>query len=208
MAVDLVVFDIGNVLLNWDPEGYYDRAMGRVARVRLFQEVPLNEMNLSIDAGAPWHQTVEETAEKYRRWKPEILAWRDNWGKMASPLIDESVAMLRALRAKRIPVWSLTNFGRETFDYACSVYPALTEFDGAVVSAHIGIVKPDPGIYEALERETGIAPGRILFTDDKRENIAAAAARGWQVHHFDGPRGWADRLVAEGLLSPSEARAA
>lgn len=207
MAVDLVVFDIGRVLLEWDPEGYYDKAMGHVARVRLFREVPLHEMNLRIDAGEPWHKTVEDTALKHARWHKDVLGWRDHWNKMAGPLIPESVSLLRALRSKGIPVWALTNFGRETFEYAQSLWPALTEFDGMVVSGHLGVVKPSPEIYAVLERDTGVAPGRILYTDDSAPNIRAAEARGWKTHLFDGPAGLRQRFVDEGLLSPAEARA-
>ena len=208
MGVDLVVLDIGNVLLNWDPKGFYERTMGRVAQVRLFNEVPLEEMNLSIDRGAPWAETVEETARKYARWGNDIRSWHTHWDKMAAPLMDDSVDLMRALRANGMPVWALTNFGKETFAYAQTLYPALTEFDGTVVSGHLGILKPEPGIYETLETRTGVAPSRILFTDDRADNIAAAEARGWQVHHFTDTRGWAQRLVAEGLLDPSDARAA
>ncbi|SFG87509.1 2-haloacid dehalogenase [Palleronia marisminoris] len=207
MAVDLVVFDIGRVLLEWDPEGYYDKAMGHVARVRLFREVPLHEMNLRIDAGEPWHKTVEDTASKHARWQKDVLGWRDHWNKMAGPLIPESVSLLRALRSKGIPVWALTNFGRETFEYAQSLWPALTEFDGMVVSGHLGVVKPSPEIYAVLERDTGVAPDRILYTDDSAPNIRAAEARGWKTHLFDGPAGLRQRFVDEGLLSPAEARA-
>lgn len=208
MTVQAVVFDIGNVLLNWDPEGFYDRTMGKVARVRLFRDVPLADMNLTIDRGAPWHETVEETAAHYRRWSREILCWRDRWGEMAAPLIDDSVELLRRLRTKGVPCWALTNFGRETFDHALTLYPALTEFDGAVVSGQLGLLKPEPGIYAVLEREIGLDPAALLFTDDRPENIAAAEARGWQTHLFDGSAGLAHRLVSEGLLQPTEIKAA
>ena len=69
----------------------------------------------------------------------------------------------------------------------------------------MGVLKPDPRIYEMVEQDCGIAPGALLFTDDKAENIAAAAARGWGTHLFDGWRPWARRLVAEGLLTEREA---
>lgn len=200
MSVETVVFDIGNVLLNWDPEGFYDRKIGRVARTRLFREVPLEEMNARIDRGAPWHATVEETAARYRRWSRDILFWRDNWGEMAAPLMQDSVTLLRALRKAGVPCWALTNFGRETFDHALTLYPALAEFDGAIVSGRLGAVKPEPEIYEALERAAGVAPDRLLFTDDRPENIAAARARGWQTHQFKDARGLARHLAAERLL--------
>ena len=68
------------------------------------------------------------------------------------------------------------------------------------------IMKPDPEIYAALEQDSGLAPETLLFVDDLSENIAAAAARGWQVHLFDGPQGWADCMVAHGLLSEEQAQ--
>ena len=67
------------------------------------------------------------------------------------------------------------------------------------------VIKPDPEIYRRVEQDCGIAPERLLFADDKAENIEAAAARGWQVHHFVTPQGWAARLVAAGLLDEGEA---
>jgi len=69
----------------------------------------------------------------------------------------------------------------------------------------MGLIKPDPAIYAALEDATGLPPKALIFTDDRAENIAAAAARGWQTHLFEHPQGWADRLVAEGLLSAEDA---
>jgi 2-haloacid dehalogenase len=81
----------------------------------------------------------------------------------------------------------------------------LNEFDRHYVSGMMGVVKPDPRIFELVEQDCGIAPDRLIFTDDRADNIAAAAARGWQVHHFTGWQGWAARLVTEGLLSEKEA---
>ena len=69
----------------------------------------------------------------------------------------------------------------------------------------MGVIKPAPRIYEMLEQDCGVAPERLLFTDDRADNIQAAAARGWQTHQFEGPQGWADRLIAEGLLTLQEA---
>ena len=204
MTPDAVVFDIGNVLLTWDPEGYYDRAIGRIARTRLFREVPLHEMNAAIDAGAPWHRTVVETAEAHQRWRRDILAWKDDWDRMAEPLMEDSVALLRALKARDVPVFALTNFGRETFERARRTHPALTEFDGAIVSGHVGVTKPDPAIYRLFEDRSGLAPGGLLFVDDRPENIAAAAARGWRTHRFQGAEGLARRLVEEGLLAEGD----
>ena len=88
---------------------------------------------------------------------------------------------------------------------ARGVYPFLDEFDQLYLSGALGVTKPAPRIYEMLEQRCGIPPDRLLFTDDRAENIDAAAARGWQTHLFDGPEGWAARLIAAKLLTESEA---
>lgn len=203
--VQAVIFDIGNVLLHWNPEGFYDRRLGPDARRRLFAETGIEEMNLRIDAGAPFRATVEAHAEAHPEWRAQILCWYHNWIEMAAPRIEGSIALLRALRAKGVPVMALTNFGDDSFTYAQSQYEFLNEFDRCFVSARMGVIKPDPEIYRQLEQATGIAPEALLFTDDKPENIAAAAARGWQTHLFTGWHGWAERLVAAGLLTRQEA---
>lgn len=131
--------------------------------------------------------------------------WHDNWIDMASPRIDHSVALLRALRAKGVPVFALTNFGVHSFAYAKTQYDFLSEFDQTFVSGEMGCIKPDPEIFRLMEASCGVAPEALLFTDDRADNIAAAEARGWQVHHFTGPDGWARRLVADGLLNETEA---
>mgnify|MGYP002633180842 CR=1 FL=1 len=200
-----VVFDIGNVLIEWNPERFYDNRLGPARRETLFSEVPLHAMNLAIDNGAPFRATIMETADAHPDWATEVRWWHDHWIEMASPRIDHSIRLLYALKARGVPVLALTNFGSDSFAFACTQYAFFTDFDRTFVSGDLGVMKPDPSIYAALERDTGIAPERLLFTDDKAENIAAAAVRGWQVHHFIGAEGWAKALVAAGLLSEKEA---
>lgn len=206
MQPGTVIFDIGRVLIHWDPEGFYDRAIGRPARERLFAEVDLHGMNIGVDAGAPWHDSVMALAARHPDWADAIRLWHDRWIEMASPAIDRSVRLLRALRARGVPVLALTNFGRETFAHARRHYDFFNEFDGAVVSGEVRVMKPDPAIYALAEAMAGMAGERILFTDDNPDNVAAAAARGWRTHLFENPEGWAARLVAEGLLTRTEAQ--
>jgi len=203
--VQAVVFDIGNVLIEWQPERFYDHAIGPEARARLFAEVDLHGMNDAVDLGAPFRETVYAFAARYPEWEAAIRLWHDNWIDMASPEIPHSVRLLRALRARGVPVLALTNFGDDTYRIATPHYPFLDEFDRAFVSGRLKVSKPDPAIYAIVEAETGIAPGGLLFADDRAENIAVAAARGWATHLFDGPAGWAARLVGEGLLTGDEA---
>ena len=205
MPVELVIFDIGNVLIEWNPERYYDSAIGRERREAMFAEVDLHGMNDNVDRGADFRATIYETAERYPEWREEIRMWHDNWIELARPAIDHSVRLLRALRARGFPVQALTNFGIGSFELGETHYPFLKEFDKRHISGHMQVIKPDPRIYEMVEEHCGFAPETILFVDDRADNIAAAEARGWRGHLFEHPQGWADRLVAEGLLSPEEA---
>jgi 2-haloacid dehalogenase len=81
----------------------------------------------------------------------------------------------------------------------------LHDFDRTYVSGEMGVIKPDPRIYEMLEADCGLPPHSLLFTDDRADNITAAARRGWRTHQFETWQGWAQRLVAEGLLNAGEA---
>ena len=200
-----VVFDIGNVLTFWQPEAFYDRVIGRARREALFAAVDLHSMNLEVDAGALFRETIYDWAQRYPDWGDEIRMWYDRWDELASPRIEGSIALLRALRAKGIPVFALTNFGRYSYDEARPKMDFLSEFDREYVSGRMGVVKPDPEIYRMVEADCGIAPGDLIFTDDRPENIEAARARGWGVHLFEHWQGWAERLVSEGLLTRKEA---
>ncbi len=96
---------------------------------------------------------------------------------------------------QNVPVFALTNFGIQTFEIAEPVYPFLGEFDRRYISGHMGVIKPDAEIYAMVEADCGVPPEGLLFTDDRIDNINAAASRGWQTHLFEHPQGWADRLV-------------
>ena len=205
MTVDIVVFDIGNVLIEWQPERHYDAIIGEARRKEMFAAVDLHAINDDVDRGAPFRATIEKAANEYTEFKDEILMWYFDWIKMAAPAIPHSVALLRALRVKGVRVVALTNFGIESFEFAETKYPFLTEFDKTYVSGRMGCVKPHRLIYEMLEAGEQAQGGRLLFADDRQDNIDMAASRGWQTHLFEGPQGWAKRLVEEGLLTIEEA---
>lgn len=200
-----VVFDIGNVLIQWQPERFYDGAIGPAARARMFAEVDLHGMNEAVDRGAPFRETIYATAASYPEWAAEIRLWHDNWIDMAAPAIPHSVRLMRALKKRGVPVFALTNFGDDPFAVAGIHYPFLTEFDEAFVSGRLKVTKPDPAIYEIVEDRSGLMPAALLFADDRAENVEAARTRGWATHLFEGPEGLAARLVAEGLLTGEEA---
>ena len=205
MQPEAVIFDIGNVLIEWQPERFYDSEIGEDRRRAMFAEVDLHGMNDRVDKGGHFTETIYAMADKHPEWEPEIRMWHDRWIELATPAIDHSVRLLRALRTRGTPVFSLTNFGIQSFDYAATHYPFLHEFDRPYISGHMGVIKPDVKIYEMVEADCGVSPDRLLFTDDRQDNIKMAQSRGWQTHLFEGPAGLAKRLVADGLLSEDEA---
>lgn len=205
MAVKAVVFDIGNVLIGWNPEALFDGLIGATRREQLFAQVPLHEMNAQLDLGGPFKETVYALAQKHPDWADEIRTWYDRFPETLEPVIEHSVRLLQALKAKGVPVFALSNFGSDSYAAERERRSFLQLFDQEFISGREGVMKPDPAFYEILEKGTGLSGPDLLFADDRPDNIAAAKARGWQAHLFEHPQGWADRLMAEGLLTAKEA---
>lgn len=188
--VKACVFDIGNVLMSWEPDRLYAQLVPDAAkRAALFDEVDLNGMNERIDLGAPFQQTVYDLADATPDRADLIRAWHDRWFEMFGPPITGSWQILRKLRAGGMPVFALSNFGDESFMMAEKHHPELAEFDRRYISGQLGVIKPDPEIYQIVERDSGLSGGALFFIDDRADNIAAAADRGWQTHQFAGADG-------------------
>ncbi|MGC3937868.1 HAD-IA family hydrolase [Roseobacter sp. EG26] len=205
MQPKAVIFDIGNVLIEWQPERFYDAVIGQERRRAMFAEVNLHSMNELVDLGHPFTETIYAQAEATPEWREEIRMWHDRWIEMATPVIAHSVRLMKALQAKQVPVFSLTNFGVESYAYAATHYPFLNDFDRDFISGHMRMTKPDPNIYAQVEETSGLGGADLIFADDRADNIVAAQSFGWQTHLFEGPQGWAERLVVAGLLTADEA---
>ena len=201
-----VIFDIGNVLIEWQPERYYDRVVGEARRRAFFDSYDFFDLMNRIDAGAHFHETIEAEAILTPEWADEIRILRDHWTELAQPAIPHSVRLLKSLKARKVPVFVLSNFGAQNFPLTEAAFPFLRKFDRRYISGEMGLIKPDPAIYAAVEADCGLPPESLLFADDRADNIEAARARGWQAHLFTDPQGWADCLVAAGLLIPEEAQ--
>jgi len=202
---EAVIFDIGNVLIEWQPEARYDEMVGPERRAAMFATIDLHGMNERLDRGEDFRTVIYDTADRYPAFRDEIRMWHDRWSDLARPPIDHSVRLLRALKKAGVPVFALSNFGIGSFAVSEADYDFLSEFDRRYISGHMRVTKPDPRIYEMVEADCGVPPGRLLFADDRTENIDAAEARGWQGHLFRSPAGWAERLVAAGLLTEEDA---
>ena len=145
--------------------------MTPIARRAMFAAVDLHAMNDRIDHGENWRDTVYATAEAYPEYSDLIRLWYDRWAEMASPRIDKSTAILRRLRQQGTQVFALSNFGIESFAFAETLYPELSEFDQRFISGHMGVTKPARRIYEMVEEETGLSGAQLFFADDRQDNI-------------------------------------
>ena len=204
MTPEAVIFDIGNVLIEWRPERYFDALVGPARRRAMFAEVDLHAMMTRVDAGGDFDGVIEDAAARHPAWVREIRHLSDRWCEIAQPEIPGSVRLLHALRARGVAVFALSNFSAKTFPLSVAQFPFLAGFDRRYISGEMGVIKPDPRIYAAVEADCAIAPERLFFTDDRADNIAAAAARGWQTHRFDGAEGLARALIERNLLQPED----
>ncbi|RDI98156.1 HAD family phosphatase [Dyella solisilvae] len=199
--VNTVIFDLGNVLIGWDPRRLYRQLIDDESQVEWFlREVCNSAWNEQQDAGRPW---VEATAV-LRRQFPEhaalIDAYHLRWEETLVGPIEGSVAVLAALKQRGVRLLALTNWSQETFPIARQLYPFLGWFEGIVVSGEERLVKPDLRIYQRLLDRYAVDPRTALYIDDSARNVIAAEAlgmHGWLFRDADGLR---EHLLELGLL--------
>ncbi|MEC9431421.1 MAG: HAD family phosphatase [Pseudomonadota bacterium] len=195
-----MVFDIGNVLVDWQPGRVYaDLIPDPEARAAFFARVDMHGMNLAGDRNGDLAAEVEALALRHPEDAVPIRAWRARWDEMFGPMMPGMETLFRAVKASGVPVAALTNFAADTFLVAQARFPILAEFDVEVVSGREGTLKPEPRIYEIVEARTGLSGPDLFFADDKPENVAAARARGWRGHVFEGAEGLAAAMRAAGF---------
>jgi 2-haloacid dehalogenase len=197
-----VVFDLGGVLIDWDPRYLYRSVFeGDEAAMEAFlAEVTTPEWNLRQDAGRSWSEAIETLTEQFPHHAQRIGAFRDRWIETVRGAIEPTVAVLRELRAAGVPLYALTNWSAETFPLARPQFPFLDWFDGIVVSGEVGMVKPDPGIYRHLVDTHGLSPETTVFIDDSEANVRAATEAGMIGIRFTRAAALRTELIDLGLL--------
>jgi 2-haloacid dehalogenase len=200
--VDTVVFDVGNVLIQWNPRHLYRKLFTTEAEVEAFlAEICTDAWNLEQDRGRTWADAVAERVALFPRHEALIRAFSDRWQEMVPGEVPGTPAILEDLRAAGVPLYAITNFSAEKYDEACERFPMLRGFRDTVVSAHVRLVKPDPAIYRLLLDRHGLDAARCLFVDDSAANVRGAAAVGMRAHHFQDAAGLAAELRALGLAA-------
>jgi len=196
-----VVFDLGGVLFDWNPRHLYRQLFGDEAAMEHFlATVCTQAWNEEQDAGRPFREGVELLIARHPQHAAAIRAYDLRWGEMLKGATEESVAILAALRARRVPLFALTNWSAEKFPLARMRFAFLEWFDGILVSGEERLKKPDPRIYQLAIQRFGLEPARTLYVDDAEKNITAAAVLGFKTHRFVEAPVLRTQLVTCGLL--------
>jgi 2-haloacid dehalogenase len=204
LPIRAVVFDLGAVLIDWDPRHLYRRlfAGDDVAMERFLAEVCTPQWNARQDAGRSWHEAVETLAAQHPAQRDLVLAYDECWPEMLGGAIEGTVDILRELRGRDVGLAVLSNWSAEKFPVAFERYSFLAWFETIVISGEVGVSKPDPRIFRHLLERTGFDPGTTLFIDDMPANVAVAEAHGLRTHLFRDPPTLRADLEAIGLLAP------
>ncbi len=197
-----VVFDLGGVLIDWNPRHLYRKLFDgdEAAMEDFLSTVCTPAWNERQDAGRPFAEAVAELTARFPDRAALIQAFDTRWEEMLAGAIEGSVALLDAVRASGLPLYALTNWSADKFPVARRRFDFIGWFDGIVVSGEIGMKKPDPAIFRHLLETYGLDAPDLLFIDDSPANVAAAKALGFQTHHFETPEGLRADLSACGLL--------
>ncbi len=203
--IEAVVFDLGGVLIDWNPRYLYRTLFGEdvQAMERFLSEVCNSAWNERQDAGRPWEEAIAEATAQHPHHAPLIRAYRDRWEEMLRGALDESVRVLEEVRASGKRVFALTNWSQFTFPYALARYPFLGWFEDIVVSGKEGLIKPDPAIFQVLLSRTRIQASRSVFIDDSLKNVETAGRLGFHTIHFRSPAQLRQELAQLNVLRAS-----
>jgi len=190
----ICVFDLGNVVIEWDRRRLFGRLIHDPAELDHFLDhVFTMTDNAALDRGATLHEVTAAATARHPEYAAWIDAFRTNWIETLGPLIVGTVELIDELRTRNVPRYALSNFGAETFAMVEDVHPFGYWFDGLVISGREGTVKPEPEIFELLCSRFGFEPREAVFIDDSVPNVEAAARIGFDTILFEG----ADLLRSE-----------
>jgi 2-haloacid dehalogenase len=199
-AIDTIVFDVGNVLIGWDPRNLYRRVFNDTERMEWFlTHVCSPEWNARLDLGRPWQEGIDELVGRFPGLAAEIRAYRERWHEMVPGPMPGMPELFAALGKAGLRRYAVTNFSLPTFEECKLRFPFLAELDGAAVSGALRICKPDPAIFRWLIDEHHVTPMRSVYVDDSPANVAAANDLGFNAVLFQGAEQFADQLAEFGV---------
>jgi 2-haloacid dehalogenase len=198
--ISAVVFDLGGVLIDWDPRYLYRRLFPDPDEMEDFlTRICTDDWHREHDLGVDITASCQRLAALHPEYRDMIMVWAERGEEMAAGQFDPAVGVLRDLKAAGIRCYALSNMEPEAFTVRLTRFPFMTWFDGHVISGVEGVAKPDRRIFEILLERYGLAPEMIVFTDDSLRNIKAARALGINAVHYTGAQRLRQELQALGI---------
>ncbi|MGI8948201.1 MAG: HAD family hydrolase [Ornithinimicrobium sp.] len=187
-AFDAVVFDLGNVLVGWDPAGALTHDYTPEQIQEFFDAVDFPALNRRQDAGRPWAKARAEVAASAPHCVPYLDAYVTGFPRTLTGPIPGSADIVRDVHRCGARTLGLTNWSAELFEHAVPAAPVIGELEQVLVSGEVGLVKPDPAIFTLALDRFGLDPARTVFVDDQPANTDAAARLGFSTVTFtDSP---------------------
>jgi len=202
-AYDGVIFDLGGVVIDWNPMHLYRKLFaGDEAKAADFlARICPPAWNEKQDAGRDLEAAAAERIAIYPEWEPEIRAFYGRWSEMIGGLVPGTAEVMRELKAAGLRLFALSNWNSITFARVRRRFAELDLFEHIVLSGDHGCIKPDARLYRIALERYGLPPGRLLFIDDNPVNIAAGEALGIGGLLFAGADKLRDDLCQRGLLA-------
>ncbi|MBX9464524.1 MAG: HAD family phosphatase [Aquamicrobium sp.] len=201
IQIDHIVFDIGKVLIHYDPDLPFSRLIPDEAERRwFFDNVCTSDWNIEQDRGRTWREAEALLIAEHPTHEENIRNFRRHWHEMVPHAYDGSVAIMEGLIAHGRDVTMLTNFAADTFTEARGLFPFLEKPRGVTVSGEVGLIKPDERIYNLHAETFGLTPATTLFIDDSAKNVEGAKAAGWNAVLFTGAERLAEDLRDHGVM--------
>ena len=197
-----VVFDVGNVLFQWNLRFLFAKLIADPAELEWFvTHVVTEEWHFQSDAGRPLADMVAERKRAFPDHVALIDAYVLRFTETLPAAVPGSHALVERLAARGVPLFALSNFGAEFWAMFRPEQAIFDLFSDCVISGQEKCVKPDPAIYALVEQRSGMPAGQLLFVDDGAENLEAAVVRGWHGHLFTDAEALEAELKSHGLIA-------
>ena len=208
--IETIIFDLGAVLIDWNPRHLYRKIFKTEEEITWFLEnICTSEWNDNQDAGRSFAEATEELIAKHPEWEAPVRAWYDRWQETIQGPIHETVEILKTIKdSNRYRLYALTNWSAETFPWALSTFDFLHWFEGIVVSGVEKMRKPQPEFYQILFDRYDVDPNTALFIDDNIKNIRAGKEVGLTTIHFESSDQLRKDLERIGILRNSHSATA
>lgn len=200
--IDTIIFDLGGVLIDWNPEYLYKNIFEDKQEMKWFLEhVCNNDWNVQQDAGRSFEEATNQLIQEFPKYSEEISAFYVRWEEMISGSIQGTVKILEELKNENsYKLYALTNWSSQTFPIAKKRFDFLNYFDGIVVSGDEHTRKPFLDIYQILIDRYEIKPQSGVFIDDNLDNVLAAKNIGLHAIHFNTPENLSQNLNDLGII--------